>query len=239
MNQRQFWFPEITKGFFKHQRRFYSTFHMIAALGHAVDWYQNPAVPVKTERGHYCGKISKERVKIIDPYTVQVQHKPLYFWDGPRDPESYNEYYGYFKNIEGPDAGSVFDTDSDISPSGDIIANNPWPRYVPPHLLDSPVCDEDYGFWPENEICVSGEPAYSYGIDIYINQELVTNSIIETYDFWNGLIVFKHPINPEDVIEITYLYEQIKAVIPDVNLNPIYPEMPSSGENEFIECIKV
>ena len=239
MNQRQFWFPEITKGFFKYQRRFYSTIPMIAALGHAVDWHQNPPVPVKTERGHYCGKISKERIKIIDPYTIQVQNKPLYFWDGPRDPDLYNENYGYSKNIEGPDGGTEFDADSTVSSSGEIVANNPWPRYIPPHLLDAPVCEEDYGFWPESEAHVSGEPAYCHGIDIYINKVLVSNEIIETYDFWNGLIVFKHPINPEDVIEVTYLYEQVKAVIPDVNLNPIYPELPSNEETEFIECIKV
>ena len=84
----------------------------------------------------------------------------------------------------------------------------------------------------------TSDPKYSHGIDIYVNEILIDNKWIETYDFWNGLIILKYALNPEDKIEITYLYEQIKAVIPDVNLNPIYPEQLNDPGTEFIECLK-
>jgi len=246
MNQKQAWFPEISKGLFRLGDNIYSTFRMIQQLAHAVDWFKRDLselmpyaqFPIKTPNGNYCGKVIKEKVKVLDPYTVQVSRKPLYFWDGPRGLAFWSEEYGY--EIETGDGGEViYDISGHFDLSGEIPANNPWPLYVPPHIYDSPADVDDYGFMPTVDFDDDNNtPVYSHGINIYVNEALITNEIIETYDFWNGLIKFKWPVNVDDKIEVTYLYEQVKAVIPDINLNPVYPEMLYSGEYDFVECIK-
>ena len=224
------WFPQISEGYFKIGSTWYSSWRMIQAMGHAVDWKDhNPSgdyvAPnaVLADDGYYCGKVVKEQADVISSNTIRVAKTPLFFWSGPRDRDDRNNFYGYPIKTDAP----VYDF------SGLYDPENPWPRYIPPNLLDF---EDDYGFYDYPTYNPYVWPGYSHGITIYRNKQLFDNSNIETYDLWNGLIVFNITINPDDLFEVTYLYEQRAAVIPNVNLNPLYPEQLNDPNVEFVEA---
>lgn len=221
------WFLSVTKGDFKVGNQIYETHRFVDSIAKTRDWYVTsgpPFTPCLSENGLYLGTVLKERATIVDHRTIQVSKTPLYFWSGPRT-TTRDSIYGYF-----PDETESAGFDTGEFPGAD----NPWPRYLPPYLIDWHYRSE-YSFYPSNP---AADPSYSHGITIYKNGTRVSNSIIDTWDFWNGLIVFNDRIHPDDVIEVSYLYEQDKAPLGFLNLNPIYPEKlydPSSPNFIYFE----
>lgn len=208
-NSREAWFLEITKGDFKVGSNVYSTHRYVDSLAKAKDWFSG--VSANTENNLYLGISVKERAAVIDQRTIRVKHTPLYFWSGPRSTSVKDGDYGYFP-VEDDSAG--YDT-------GEFAgADNPWPRYIPASLLDWHFRSE-YSFFPS---AYNAIPDYSHGISIYKNGNRMSNANIDTWDFWNGIIVFKDPIHADDIIEVTYLFEHNKAPLGFLNLNPIYSE---------------
>jgi len=209
------WFLHVTKGSFKIGSDLYQTYRYVSSFGCAPDWFQNASYPCFSDDGNTLMKVVKERAKIIDQRSISVRHIPIFFWSGARNSGDWSADYGYFAS----DASAVYDTGEYDQP------DNPWPRYIPPSLIDYHTA-ANRRFYPANPL---SDPKFSHGISIYRNGTLVSNAEVETWDLWNGIIVFKHVVHPDDVWEVTYLSEMNKAPIPVPNLNPIYPEQ-SSGE---------
>ena len=206
---REGWFLEITKGDFKVGSNIYSTHRYVDSLAKAKDWFNGTSC--YTENNLFLGISVKERASVVDQRTIRIKHTPLYFWSGPRSSSVKDGDYAYAP-IEDDSAG--YDTGEYAG------ADNPWPRYIPPYLLDWHFRTE-YSFFPS---AYNAVPDYCYGISIYKNGNRMSNENIDTWDFWNGMIVFKDPIHADDIIEVTYLYEHNKAPLPFLNLNPIYGE---------------
>jgi hypothetical protein len=75
-----------------------------------------------------------------------------------------------------------------------------YPDYTPYNVHDAllyPIGD------------VGSESVYSKGINVYMNNNIVSNTMIVDVDLWNGIIVYNSELTVTDQITATYLYKQL------------------------------
>lgn len=99
---------------------------------------------------------------------------------------------------------------------GSGLTNGAWvedraafPDYTPPNIIDDPVVTG-----------VITEPQWYHGINIYINDTLMDNSNITSWNHVNGLIRLSEPIEEGSQVTATYLYEVGEISIHE-DLNPV------------------
>jgi len=160
------------------------------------------------------GKAVKERVDIIDEFTIRVKNRPLYFWDG--------------------DYGKDEDTGNQIGGGQFNYYTNGYPLYTPPHIVDHDL--SEVGYLPD-ESEVSTHPKYSHGINIYINDTLLDNTHIQQWDFFNGIIKLSTRILPDDNVRATYLYRQNFAIGNYLDLNPTFNHFGGDIVGEVIRVV--
>lgn len=49
----------------------------------------------------------------------------------------------------------------------------------------------------------------NYGMNVYINDEIIASGTISDWDLWNGIIELDRPLNYNDNVRVTYLYQQL------------------------------
>jgi len=104
-----------------------------------------------------------------------------------------------------------------------------YPDYVPYNIYDN------YHYAPLGWEFVS---EYSYGINIYINDTIISNTIIEDWDCWNGNIKLSSSVNYTDSVNVTYLYRNMYYTMryPDTNPN-VNHYNPPVGTTDYGICM--
>lgn len=90
-----------------------------------------------------------------------------------------------------------------------------WPTYTPPNLQDWHTRGGSF-----DTADVNTSAKYSHGITIYKNNQLLSNSDIRDWDYFNGSIHLKTPLRPDDLVEVTYLAEKVWIPATGLDLNP-------------------
>jgi len=160
------------------------------------------------------GKVIKERVEIIDEYTLKVKNTPLYFWEG--------------------DYGKNATTGAQVGDGAFNYYTNSYPLYTPPNIIDHHIDGTSY--LPEEEE-IGTHPKHSHGINIYINDVLLDNSEILQWDFFNGILKLSTRINQTDDVRITYLHSQEFAIGTYLDLNPIFNHMGGDLVGEVLRIV--
>jgi len=85
-----------------------------------------------------------------------------------------------------------------------------YPEYTPYNIYDG------FHYIPAGW---DTDPNYSHGINVYINDTLISNDNISDWDSWNSIIKLSSSVNYTDKINISYLYRNMYYTMwsPDVN----------------------
>lgn len=121
------------------------------------------------------------------------------------------------------------------SPNGGNFAHDKynWPNYIPPRLHDWNMEGGSLNLTPSQ----FSASKHSHGINIYKNNNVMSNDIIQDWDYFNGKIFLNTPIDFDDKIEVSYLAEQEWIVGRTLDINPTNNRDNANQINKTIRVV--